>query len=203
VIYNKYFKNKKLYRKQMKSDFHSETSKKISKYDELIKTQSVQIGWDWRFLSSLIYQESRFNQRATSWAGGKGLMQLMPATAKEVGVTNRTDPADNIRGGTKYLKHIYERWDDIPDSIQRMKFTLASYNCGYMHVRDAQRLAKKYQTKQFIWDNEVENYILKLSNSKYYCDHVVKYGYARGIEPYNYVRDIFDRYEQYKIFIPE
>ena len=201
VIYNKYFKNKKLYKQHLKSDFFSETSDNISKFDELVKDHANKIGWDWRFLSSLIYQESKFDPNATSWAGGKGLMQLMPATAEEVGVKDRADPKQSIVGGTNYLISLYERWDDIPDSIQRLKFTLASYNCGYSHVRDAQKLARKYNDDFIIWDEEIEEYILKLSSPEYYQDKVVNYGYVRGEEPYEYVREIFERYDQYKQFI--
>ncbi len=201
VIYNKYFKNKKLYRKRIRSEFHSETGNRISKYDVLVKKYAGNIGWDWRFLSSLIYQESKFDPGAKSWAGGKGLMQLMPATAKELGVKKRTDPEENLQGGVKYLEQIWGRWDDIPDSIQRVKFTLASYNCGYQHVRDAQRLAEKKGADPLTWDGEVEDYLLKLTYPRFYNDKVVKYGYVRGIEPYQYVREIFERFEHYKRFI--
>jgi membrane-bound lytic murein transglycosylase F len=201
VIYNKYFKNKKLFGQRIKSEFFSETGEKISKFDEHIKKYAGQIGWDWRLLSSLIYQESKFDPHATSWAGGKGLMQLMPATAKELGVKDRSNPEQSIHGGTKYLDQLYERWGDIPDSTQRIKFTMASYNCGYHHVRDAQRLSEKNKDDSVSWDGEVEEYILRLSNKKYYQDEVVKYGYVRGEEPYNYVREIFERYEQYMQFV--
>ncbi|MEN8224446.1 MAG: transporter substrate-binding domain-containing protein [Bacteroidota bacterium] len=202
VIYNKYFKNKKLYREHLKSEFFSETGESISEFDDLIKKYADKIHWDWRLLSSLVYQESQFNPKAASWAGGKGLMQLMPSTAKELGVKNRVNPDQNIQGGTKYLQQIYEKWDDIPDAVQRIKFTLASYNCGYQHVRDAQRLSGKYQVETIIWDQQVEEYLLKLSKPVHYQDELVKYGYVRGEEPYKYVREIFDRYDHYKQFIP-
>lgn len=201
VIYNKYFKNKKLYKKRIKSEFHSETGNRISKYDDLVKKYARGLGWDWRFLSSLIYQESKFDPGAKSWAGGKGLMQIMPATAKELGVKKRTDPEESIKGGVKYLEQMWEKWDDIPDSTQRIKFTLASYNCGYQHVRDAQRLAEKKGADPLTWDGEVEEYLLKLTYPRFYNNKVVKYGYVRGIEPYEYVREIFERFEHYKRFI--
>ncbi len=201
VIYNKYFKNKKLYKEHIKSEFSSETGENISEYDHIIKKYAEQIGWDWLLVSSLIYQESRFDPKSTSWAGGKGLMQLMPATAKELGVEKRSDPVQSVEGGTRYLQQIYERWDDIPDSVQRVKFTLASYNCGYHHVRDAQRLSEKNQAETTLWDDEVEEYLLKLTYPKYYQDEVVKYGYARGEEPYKYVREIIERYDQYSEFL--
>jgi len=146
-------------------------------------------------------QESRFDPKAKSWAGAGGLIQLMPATAKEVGVNNRLDPAQNIKGGVKYLDKMREKFDAVKDSIQKVKFTLAAFNCGAGHVFDAMRLAEKHGKDPHVWDENVEEYILKLSEKKYYLDETVKYGFVRGQEPYNYVRDIFLRYEYYKQFI--
>jgi membrane-bound lytic murein transglycosylase F len=202
VIYNKYFKNKKLYRKRIASEFHSETSGKISQYDRLIRELAQPLEWDWRLLSSVVYQESRFDPQATSWAGGEGLMQIMPATAEELGLEDSFDPEQNLEAGIAYLQQLWDRWDQIPDETQRIKFTLASYNCGYHHVVDAQKLASKYNADPEIWDNEVEDFLLKLSHPRFYRDEVVDYGYVRGMEPYEYVREIFERYEHYKKLIP-
>jgi membrane-bound lytic murein transglycosylase F len=149
----------------------------------------------------LIYQESRFKPKATSWAKAKGLMQIMPETAKELGVTDRRDPKQSIRGGTEYLKILWNRFDEILDSLQRMKFTMASYNCGINHVLDAQKLAEQYGKNKFIWDDNVDEMLLNLSYPKFFNDPVVKYGYVKGMEPYTYVEQIFERYEHYKKFI--
>jgi membrane-bound lytic murein transglycosylase F len=201
VIYDKYFKNKKQFRKRIKSEFHSESGGKISPYDALIKKYATTLDWDWRFLCSVVYQESRFDPKATSWAGGQGLMQLMPATARSVGVEDRTDPEQSIRGGVAYLKQQYDKWTIISDSVQRIKFTLAAYNCGYYHVLDARKLAEKNDVNPGIWDDHVEEFILKLTYPNHYNDPVVKYGYVRGVEPYEYVREVFERYEHYQRFI--
>ncbi|MFD1095591.1 MltF family protein [Salegentibacter chungangensis] len=201
VIYNKYFKNKKSYRRRIQSDFYSKNSNKISKYDDIIKKYASEIGWDWRFLCSQVYQESRFDPKSKSWAGARGLIQLMPATAKEVGVSNSFNPEQNIRGGVKYLDRIRDRFKTVEDSIQRVKFTLAAFNCGPGHVFDAMRLAEKNGKDPNIWDGNVEEYLLKLTEKEYYLDEVVRHGFVRATEPYNYVRDIFLRYEHYKKFI--
>lgn len=203
VIYNKYFKNKKNFRRRVKSDFYSLNNEEISPYDMLIKQHSEKLNWDWRLVTSLIYQESRFDPKNNSWANAEGLMQLMPATAKELGVTNRNDPAQSIKGGTTYLKQIRENFEYVADSIQRIKFTMASYNCGLYHVIDAQNLAEKRGLNPEVWDDNVEDVILDLSLPKHYNDPVVKYGYVRGIEPYNYVDQIFERYQHYTQFIGE
>jgi membrane-bound lytic murein transglycosylase F len=155
-------------------------------------------------LASLIYQESQFNPDKTSWAGAKGLMQLMPATAKQFGVTKISNPEDNLKGGVKYLKWLTDYWkEDIPDSTERIKFVMASYNIGPGHIRDARRLAKKYDSNPNVWTNSVEKFLLKKSNPKYYNDSVVKYGYARGTETTKYVNDILGRYDHYLHFIGE
>ena len=203
VIYNKYFKNTRSNRSRIKSDFYSKNSNKISKYDDIIKENATELGWDWRFLSSQVYQESRFDPTAQSWAGATGLIQLMPATAKEVGVSNNYNPEQNIRGGVKYLDRMRDNFETVEDSIQKVKFTLAAFNCGAGHVYDAMRLAEKNGKNPNIWDENVEEYILKLKDKKYYLDDVVRHGFVRGTEPYNYVRDIFLRYEHYKKFIEE
>ncbi|MDR9457019.1 MAG: transporter substrate-binding domain-containing protein [Salegentibacter sp.] len=203
VIYNKYFKNTRSNRSRIKSDFYSKNSNKISKYDDIIKANASEIGWDWRFLSSQIYQESRFDPKAESWAGATGLIQLMPATAKEVGVSNNYNPEQNVKGGVKYLERMRDNFEVVEDSIQKVKFTLAAFNCGAGHVYDAMRLAEKNGKNPHVWDENVEKYMLKLKDKKYYLDDVVRHGFVRGTEPYNYVRDIFLRYEHYKQFIEE
>jgi membrane-bound lytic murein transglycosylase F len=203
VIYNKYFKNTKSYRGRVQSDFYSKNSNKISKYDDIIKESAKKIGWDWRFLCSQVYQESRFDPKAKSWAGAGGLIQLMPATAKEVGVSDSFNPKQNIGGGVRYLNKMRDKFEAVADSIQKVKFTLAAFNCGAGHVFDAMRLAEKNGKNPNIWDENVEEYILKLADKKYYLDDVVSYGFVRGREPYNYVKDIFLRYEHYKQFIKE
>ena len=203
VIYKKYYENRRQFNRRIDSEYFTSSSGKISKYDEMVKKYSKDLGWDWVLVKSLIYQESMFKHTGKSWAGAKGLMQLMPATAKELGVTNVHDPDQNIRAGTKYLKRMYGYWDNIPDTIQRIKFAMASYNCGYGHVKDAQRLAIKFNKDSLSWDNGVDYYVLNLSKPEFYNDDLVEYGYARGREPYEYVDEIFVRYENYKDFIKE
>lgn len=201
VIFNKYFKNEKNFRRREKSEFFSLNNNSISRYDDLIKTHAETINWDWRLLASQVYQESRFDPKATSWAGAHGLFQMMPSTAKSMGVTNRSDPGQSIEGGTKYLKTMLERFEDVPDSIQRIKFSMAAYNCGYSHVRDAMHLATLEGVDPLKWDDNVEEMILKLSYRENYTKPGINYGYVRGIEPFTYVKQIFVRYEHYIQFI--
>jgi membrane-bound lytic murein transglycosylase F len=201
VIYNKYFNNTRDFRRRTKSEFYSLNNDEISPYDDLIQKHAERINWDWRLVASLIYQESRFDPNNSSWANAQGLMQLMPKTAEELGVVDRNDPKQSVRGGTTYLKKIWNDFENITDSIQRTKFTMASYNCGLYHVRDAQKLAIERGLDATVWDDNVEEMIVALSLPKNYNNPLIKYGYVRGMEPYNYVNQIFERYAHYTQFI--
>ena len=201
AIYNKYFKNRKDFRRRVKSEFYSLNNSSISEYDQLIQKYAEKIGWDWRLLSALVYQESRFQPEATSWAEAKGLMQLMPGTARDLGVEDRADPEQSLYGGTKYLRQLFDHFQSIPDTLERMKFAMASFNAGLGHVEDARRLAKANGINPSLWDNNVEEAILELSFASGYNHPVVKYGYVRGIEPYTYVDQIMERYGHYLQFI--
>ncbi|NQS97410.1 MAG: transporter substrate-binding domain-containing protein [candidate division Zixibacteria bacterium] len=197
VIYNKYFKNRRAFRERIRSDYYSLTGGGISKYDELIRENAGVLKWDWRLLASLIYQESQFDPLTKSWAGAVGLMQLMPKTGAQFGGKNLSDPAENIKAGTAFLKWLDDYWKDIPDSTEQLKFILASYNAGQGHIADARRLTEKFGRYPNVWEDNVAYYILKKANREYFNDEVVKYGYCRGEEPFNYVDEILERYEHY------
>ena len=203
LIYNKYFRNRKS-ALIWKSDYYTISSGKISPYDDLIKKYSDEIGWDWRLLASLIFQESRFKPNAQSWAGAYGLMQLMPSVLKRFEVEDKGSPRQNIRAGTEFLEWLDReiRKLGIRDEQERIRFVLAAYNVGLGHVLDARRLAEKYGGDQDEWD-VIKEYLLKKSDPEYYNDEVVYYGYCRGIETYNYVDQIMDRYEHYKNIIAQ
>lgn len=186
-----------------RNEYSSIGGRKISPYDEHIQSVAQKYNWDWRLVAALIYKESKFKEDVESWAGAYGLMQFMPHVGPIYGVYPDSPPEVQIEGGIKKLHSNYMDWPLVEDSIQRLKFALATYNAGLGHVQDAQRLAEKYGANPFVWDNEVEKYILRLSKPKYYQDEVVKFGYLRGIETYSYVREIFIRYNEYSRSFPE
>jgi membrane-bound lytic murein transglycosylase F len=201
VTYNKYFKNRYAYKRRVKSDLISVKGKSISKYDDLIKKYLPDLNWDWRIVASQIYQESQFNPNAKSWAGAVGLMQLLPSTGEMFGITNLYNPETNIKAGIKFLIYLDSHWkESITDSLERIKFVLASYNIGLGHIEDAQRLSEKYGANPNIWYDNVEYYLLQKSKPKYYNDEFVRNGYSRGRETVTYVKEILDRYEHYKKF---
>lgn len=173
---------------------------RISHYDDLFKKYSREIDWDWRLLAALVYTESNFNPNAVSWAGAKGLMQLMPATAKAFGMPpgKDSDPEESIKAGIRYIKELEDIFSKIKDRKQKELFVLASYNAGIGHVFDAMALAEKYGKDKYVWDKNVEVYMLLKNKEEYYKDPVCKNGYFRGIETYNFVRDVRTRADVYK-----
>lgn len=201
-LYHKYFESARI-AARMDDDLHSIKGGKISKYDKIVKKISAKYNWDWRLISAVIYQESRFNSEAGSWAGAYGLMQIMPSTAKRFGIEDISNPEQNIKGGVLFINWINKQFvNSIPDSIQRIKFILASYNIGLGHVMDAQRLAEKFGKNRTVWDDNVDYYLLNKSSKIYYKDPVVRFGYCRGEEAYNYVSRVLTTYNHYLNVIP-
>jgi membrane-bound lytic murein transglycosylase F len=202
VVYNRYYKSPRTSLLRMQSDYSSIGGNKLSPFDSLLKKGANDLGWDWRLLASLVYQESHFLPAGESWAGARGLMQLMPETAKRFGAKNLDDPRQSIHAGVGYLKYLDNYWKKrIEDPDERLKFILASYNAGLTHIIDARKLAEKHGKDPNTWDENVEYYLTKKSDPKFYRDPVVVAGYCKCEEPVNYVKDVLERFNEYKIHI--
>ncbi len=203
LLYNKYFKNPRT-KNYAQSEYHSVGGGKISRYDEVVKEISQEYDMDWRLVSSIIYQESGFKPNAKSWVGAYGLMQLMPSTAEMFGIDSLSSPEEQIEAGMKFIQWLDKQIpEEITDVNERTKFVLAAYNVGIAHVYDARRLAEKYDYDPNVWTGSVDTFLLKKSNPKYYRDSVVRYGYCRGDEPFNFVIEILDRFDHYKNLIKD
>lgn len=177
-----------------KKDHSSLDGSRISPYDEIFKREAKKIGWDWRLMASIAYQESKFNPNALSFGGAYGMMQFMPNTGPHYGVYPDSPPEVQIAGGAKKMAADEKFWSQIPDDIQRKKFAIASYNAGRGHIQDAQRLAKKHGLDHLKWDDNVEKMLLNLSKQEYYQDEVVRNGMMRGTTTTKYIHHVFDRY---------
>ncbi len=193
MIYKSYFELD--WNKKLEESFDLSDSGQISPYDDLVKKYATEYNFPWTLICSLMYQESSFKAGAVSWSGAQGLMQLMPPTAREVGVKDPFDPAQSIRGGTYYLKKQYRRVPDEVNTINRACFALASYNGGYGHLIDARKLAQKKGRDPNIWVDNVD-YAYSLLSKPYYAKRA-KYGYCRSEEIIDYVRKIMSRYIAY------
>lgn len=197
-LYKKYFQNSKYQYFHSNSPFSSLGGNRISEFDELIKDGASDLGWDWRLLAALVYKESRFDTSAVSYAGAQGLLQLMPITAQQFGVSNPNDPVESLRGGVRFLNYLDKFWlERVPDTKERIQFILASYNMGHGHVEDAWRLALKYGKNTQSW-KEVSFFLNLKSDPKYYRDPVVKSGYAKGHIAVNYTREVLGLFHSYK-----
>ena len=201
ILYNKYFVNKKNSYFRNNSAFSSVSGGGISAYDEIIKGGADKLGWDWRLLAALVYKESRFDTSATSYAGAVGLLQLMPVTLSRFGVKDPNNPVESLRGGVNYLMYLDRFWlERVPNNTERIKFILASYNVGHGHVQDSWRLALKYGKDTRVWEN-VAFYLERKSKPQIYRDPLVKSGYAKGHLAVQYVTDILNLYQSYKVLV--
>jgi membrane-bound lytic murein transglycosylase F len=171
----------------------------VSPYDDLFVTVATENGWDWHLLAAQAFQESRFRPRARSWAGARGLMQLMPRTARELGVADPYDPEQAVTGAVDYLLWLDDYWldQDVDDDTLRLRLVLASYNAGVGHVGDARRFASATGGDPDAWP-DIAAALIALRKPANYRHPVVRYGYVRGTEPVAYVDDILRRARHYR-----
>jgi membrane-bound lytic murein transglycosylase F len=202
LLYAKYFKNSRS-SIIVRSDYYALNTGKVSRYDDMIRTFSTLIQWDWRLLASLIFQESRFNPNVKSWAGAYGLMQIMPVTGRNFGIDITSSPENNMKAGIQYINWLHSIFSQkISDEKEIINFILAAYNGGSGHILDAMKLTEKNGMDPRKWDGNVALWMLKISDPRYYNDIVVKNGYFRGTESVTFVTEVLDRYEHYKNIIP-
>jgi membrane-bound lytic murein transglycosylase F len=198
ILYEKYYVSDRSVR-IVDSEMYSVKGGKISPYDQSIRKHSRLINWDWRLVASLVYKESRFHPEAQAWSGASGLMQLMPDVAEKYGVDSLSQPSKQIEAGIRYLQSLDKQFAGmIKDKEERIKFVLAAYNVGLGHVLDARRLAAKYGKNNNIWTNNVDTFLLKKSEPRYYNDRLAYYGYCRGQEPFTFVKDVMEIYQLYR-----
>jgi membrane-bound lytic murein transglycosylase F len=172
----------------------------LSPYDEVFKRHSKRYGLDWRLMAAQAYQESLFDADAESWAGAKGLFQLMPSTGLELGLENLDDPDAGIHAGIRYMHQILERLEPQVPLKHRLRFALAAYNAGFGHLQDARRLAAEQGLDPDKWFGHTEKAMLLLSQPRYY--QRARHGYARGSETVRYVSEIQNRYDHYVTLVP-
>ena len=176
-------------------------SPKILKYRPVIQKHAATHQLDWRLITALIVQESGFNENAVSPAGAKGLMQLMPETAKELGVTDPFEAHASIAGATRYLRSLYDLY---PESSHpnRIRIALASYNGGRGHIKDAQKIAKHREDVPHQWECVSKSLgLLTEKDKKLHAEvwevGVPPHGYFRGYnETRQYVKRVMGYYER-------
>lgn len=196
ILYKRYHEDTRRSQDARDDEFRGDKLGALTPWDDVFRSAAHDAGVDWRLLASQAVQESRLDPQARSSFGALGVMQIMPATAKELGVVDPLDPIESIRGGARFMKKLVERYSDPQIELKdRVRFALAAYNVGPMHVRDARALATKEGLDPNRWFNNVEKALLLLSKPRYYQS--AQFGYCRGEEPVRYVSQIQSRYDQY------
>lgn len=171
--------------------FHRRIKERLPIYFQGIRSAAREHGLDWRLIAAMIYQESRYNPTAVSNDGAIGLMQVMPATADGLAQENLFDPSINIPVGVRHLKSLHDFFDQAPDE-DRLAIALAAYNVGQGHVYDARNIARSMKLDPNRWSSLAIT-LPMLSEESYYRDAL--YGFCRGDEPVEYVRNIMIYYD--------
>ena len=192
VLYSKYLTRPKKIKNESKLIAHVD---KLSPYDELVKINAEKHNFDWRLITAQMYQESQFDPAAVSYSGAEGLMQIMPATASELGIEYINDPKNNITAGVKYMKILRDRFEQELPLEDKTWFTLASYNAGFSRVKNARALAKKMGLDGNRWFGNVEKAMLALSRP-YSRDGELR-RLCRCGQAVVYVREIRSLYHNY------
>ena len=180
--------------------FERRVDNRLERFRELFERAGEQYDLDWRFIAAVAYQESHWNPDAVSPTGVRGLMMLTRNTAQDLGIPDRTDPADSVDGGTRYLLQMRERLSESIPEPDRTWMTLAAYNVGLGHVNDARALAAANGDDPDRWV-DVKRWLPRLAESRWY--EQTRHGYARGWEPVSYTRNIRSYYDKLMQRFPE
>ncbi|MFW5909412.1 MAG: membrane-bound lytic murein transglycosylase MltF [Thiohalospira sp.] len=171
--------------------FMHQVDHRLPHFQSLFEEAASQSELDWRLLAATGYQESHWRAGAISPTGVRGVMMLTQPTAQFVGVSRRTDPAQSIHGGARYLRVLKDRLSGIPEP-DRTWLTLAAYNIGHGHLQDARDITERQGGDPDAWVDVKERLPL-LRQQKWYSE--TDYGYARGDEAVGYVESIRTYYD--------
>ncbi len=173
----------------------------ISPYDNLFRSICEREGNDWRLLCAMAYHESRFQPDVVSHCGARGIMQVMPHVARQFDVT--AEQLSNVEENIYVANRVITLIDSmlkLPASAtneDRMKLTIAAYNCGIGRVADARRLARSFGEDSTKWE-VVSDYLRKMNEPEYYQLDAVKYGRFTGAgQTLAYVKNVTNHYDSY------
>ena len=172
------------------------TIPRVSPYDELVRKHAAAVGFDWRLILSVIFEESRFQPESESPAGAYGLMQVRAIAAREVGETHFRKPEANIRTGVRYLKRLEQIFQKVPPGYNRLALMLAAYNMGPAHVQDAQWLARQFGYNPYRWDGSMAVMVQLLEHPRVF--RMLPHGFAAGQGVVRYVDRVLNRYTDYR-----
>ena len=177
-------------------------SNTISPYDELFRKYAAELGWDWRMLAAVVYQESKFSINSRSHRGARGLMQVMPSTAEHYGIDDLLNPEKNLKAGTRHLKRLQRMFDNAEmDKMEQIKFTLAAYNAGEGRIADCRRFAAVKEVDSNCW-NDIVGIIPMMREDSILEEESVKLGKFQGFETIAYVDNIMNLYDAFCTICP-
>ena len=175
----------------------------ISPYDSLVRAEAKTLGWDWRLLCAIIYQESQFHIEFRSRRGAEGLMQMMPSTAAKMGFSDLFNPEESLRAGVTYLQRLQSMFRSrAADDDALRKFTLAAYNAGEGRLMDVINYASSIGADSGSWEGLVEVIPEMRDESTIQVDSVIKLGTFQGVETIYYVNRVLSLYEDFKAILP-
>ena len=122
--------------------FLSRMHQRLPEWEELFKEAAYQSGLHWTLLAAISYQESHWDPKAISKTGVRGLMMLTQTTAREVGISKRTDPKQSVIGGSIYFNRLLEQFPDSIPRQDKLWMTIAAYNLGFSYLREAREVTK-------------------------------------------------------------
>lgn len=203
--------HKRLYQKSMNKHMKhykfSLTDGQLSPYDTIFQRCAKVIDWDWRLLAAIAYIESKFDHTQISSRGPIGLMQLMPATVRNLGYTTDEviDPSLNVTVAVMLINRILQGLRrKMPDATEQTLIcsTIAGYNIGPGHIYDAINLAEELGYNSQSWYDNIEQCLRLKSDPKYYGMPVVKLGPCNGSFTINYLHEVLETYDGFCKAIP-
>jgi len=171
--------------------FFEHIQDRLPQWQELFQKYSKEYKIPWTLLAAVAYQESKWDEEATSHTGVKGLMQITMKTAEHLGLQDREDPTQSIQGGAYYLKYLFNKTPHHLSNYERWTQALSAYNMGWAHVRDARHLAIQLKHNPYRW-SELRKILPKLEETKYNTQ--LKFGAARGRETVEFVDNVIGYY---------
>ena len=156
-------------------------------WQPLIETVAEEYQMDWTLLAAIAYQESHWDPEARSRTGVRGMMMLTQATANELGIADRTDAAESLRGGARFLKDLHRRLPSDIDEPDRTSMALAAYTIGMGHLEDARVITERAGGNPHLWP-DVRAHLPELQNPSVFT--LTKYGFAEGAQAVTYVDNI-------------
>jgi membrane-bound lytic murein transglycosylase F len=164
--------------------FQDRVKSLLPQYRSLFQRAQQATGVEWRLLAAMAYQESQWDNQATSETGVRGLMQITEDTARQLGAIDRLDSEASVLGAARYLRDLKDKLPQRIAEPDRTWLALAAYNIGIAHLEDARILAQKQKLNPDSWMT-VKEALPLLALPEYY--ESAKYGYARGGMPVAFV----------------